>query len=94
MAATLIAGMMQHKRAGDQSEATSLKDLEDPMPDMSEHIHAGVLHKCPFYAGPGTTIASWRQVSLESGQPELAYRSGVTDALFVAPQPCCRCFAR
>ena len=55
--------MMQHKRAGDQSEATSLKDLEDPMPDMSEHIHAGVLHKCPFYAGPGTTIASWRQVS-------------------------------
>jgi hypothetical protein len=63
MAATLIAGMMQHKRAGDQSEATSLKDLEDPMPDMSEHIHAGVLHKCPFYAGPGTTIASWRQVS-------------------------------
>ena len=63
MAATLIAGMMQHKRAGDQSEATSLKDLEDPMPDMREHIHAGVLHKCPFYAGPGTTIASWRQVS-------------------------------
>ena len=76
MAASLIAGLMQHKSKSDLADqVTHTSSLMEQMPEADAIVYSGQLFKCPFFSSGAT----WRKVFVCTTEEQLFMSQFETD---------------